>query len=194
MDKRKKPYKLSVWEDRWDTEKQCYTDVKIIDIASSEDKKPHQATSVVMSQNVNGTSTLSFTLYYRYKDPVTGKDIDNPFISLLTNERKIKINYAKEWDFALNRISPSDNNWLFEWKDFFIKTAVESSDKRSITYTCKDAFITELSKNGYAIELDSELMNNQGTVTELAETVLADTDWQVEDGTIIRERVEDYVY
>jgi hypothetical protein len=36
-----------------------------------------------------------------------------------------------------------------------------------------------LSKNGYDLVLDGELMNNSGTAAELIETVLEDTDWQL---------------
>ena len=37
-------------------------------------------------------------------------------------------------------------------------------------------FIDELSKTGFNIVLDNELQNNQGTITELAEKVLEESD------------------
>jgi hypothetical protein len=54
----------------------------------------------------------------------------------------------------------------------------------------EDAWVQELSKNGFNVILDTELMNNTGTAKELAERVLVDTDWQVESDDIV-ERVEE---
>jgi len=42
--------------------------------------------------------------------------------------------------------------------------------------------VNELSRTGWELVLDTDLNNNIGTVTELATTVLADTDWTVGAG------------
>jgi hypothetical protein len=41
--------------------------------------------------------------------------------------------------------------------------------------------VQELSKNGFNVVLDTELMNNMGDINTLAEEVLKDTDWEVSD-------------
>ena len=187
MDRTVQPYEISIWQDIWDNEKSTYIDKKILVIGDNREKRVHHAQGVNLVRNVNGTSTLTFSMYYKYRDEISGELIDNPFINMLVNERKIKIRYGVDWDFEAE-------DWKYEWKDFFIKTALESSDKKSITYTCKDSFITELSKNGFAIELDIELENNQGTVTELAEVILNNTDWAVGESELLQQRVEDYLY
>ena len=47
----------------------------------------------------------------------------------------------------------------------------------SITTT--DLFINELSRNGFEIELNQQLFNNQGTAPELGEKVLEGSDWSI---------------
>jgi hypothetical protein len=39
--------------------------------------------------------------------------------------------------------------------------------------------VTELSKNGFDLTLDTSLMNNMGTIQELGERILKDTGWGV---------------
>lgn len=102
----------------------------------------------------------------------------NPFLSLLVNERKVKV------------------FWKDEWYDFVIKNCQEDSSGKCITYTCTDVFINELSKNGFNIVLDDELENNSGTVLELAQTVLDGTDWvlDTEGSDIVQQKKEEPVY
>jgi hypothetical protein len=78
----------------------------------------------------------------------------------LVNERKVKLKY--------------DNNWY----DFIIKDIEEDSEKYLFTYTAIDLYINELSKNGYNIQLDTELQNNMGTINELSSIILEDSDWR----------------
>lgn len=86
--------------------------------------------------------------------------------------------------------------WKGEWYDFIIKNCQEDSSGKSITYTCTDVFINELSKNGFNIILDTELENNSGTVLELAETILDGTDWYLdkENSDVIQQTKEEPVY
>jgi len=48
-----------------------------------------------------------------------------------------------------------------------------------------DQHVTELSKNGFNVTLDSSLMNNLGTAEELGNRILADTDWKVASEKIV---------
>ena len=52
----------------------------------------------------------------------------------------------------------------------------ESSEEHLYTYTANDYFINELSKIGYDVVLNTELENSTGTITDLAETILKNTD------------------
>lgn len=125
-------------------------------------------------EKLNGTHTFSFKMRYVYNDE--GQKYPNPWLNLLVNERKVKV------------------KWNNQWYDFIIKNCDESSDGKSIIYTCEDQFITELSKNGFNLEFAQELGNNQGTAVELAKRVLEDTNWQVAGDTIFPEEVEEPVY
>lgn len=127
-------------------------------------------------ENINGTNTLTFKMYYTYIDIETGEKVKNPFINLMVNERKIKA------------------FWKNKWYDLVIKNIQEDSNGKSITYTCNDLFINELSKTGFELEFDEKLGNNQGTVEELGAKVLEGTDWQLGECDIIEQLTEEAVY
>lgn len=155
-------YEISLWEDiHVDGPPARYEEKKIAIIGSDSMTAPFRAREPKFVQNINGSNTLSFKVFYTYIDPETGAREDNPFLKLLVNERRVKC------------------FWKNEWYDLVIKSAQESSDGKSITYTCKDLFINELSKTGFNLEFDTELQNNQGTAQELAEKVLEGSDWKL---------------
>ena len=95
-------------------------------------------------RNVNGQNNLTFQMYKKYIDNVTGEKVVNYFSDWLINERKVKLHY--------------DNKWY----DFIIKDINENSSNYLYTYQLEDANVQELSKNGFGITLDAELMNNIG--------------------------------
>ena len=176
----KRPYEISIWEDELVTDEndnKYYKENKIAIIGSDTMTAMSKVYEPVFKENTNGEKTLTFSLKYQYFDPLVGAMVINPFVSYLVNERKVKLHYDEKW------------------YDFIIKEHVESSDGLTWTYTARDAFINELSKNGYNIEFSADLNNNQGTAIELAEKTLENTDWKVaEDSTIGPQQVSEPVY
>ena len=177
-----KPYELSIWEDRLitseDNTTKYFQEFKIAVLGSNTMTSPQKAMNPVLTENVNGEKTLTFSLAYKYFDPFLGERIENPLWKYLVNERKIKLFY---------------NN---KWYDFVIKTREESSEDNVFNYTARELFTIELGKVGYNITLDQSLNNNQGTITELAEKVLEDTDWQLDkkNTDLLQQSVQDPVY
>lgn len=163
----RKPYEISVWEDELIPEANgkpsYYKENKIMVIGTDEMTSPNKAFSPVLMKNVNGEVTLTFSMAYKYFDPASDSEVINPFIGYLINERKIKLFYDDEW------------------YDFIIVDHQEDSESMVWQYTAKDALVNELSKNGYNIEFNTELGNNQGTAIELAKATLKNTDWQVDE-------------
>ena len=159
----KKPYEISIWEDELDTSSGYYREKRIAVIGTDTMTSPNKAFSPVLKKNVNGEKSLTFSMAYTYFDPITGLKITNPFIGFLINERKVKLHYQGEWF------------------DFLIKTHEEDSESMVWTFTATDAFVDELSKNGYNIEFSTELDNNQGTAIELGKATLKNTDWEVDE-------------
>ena len=155
---------------------------KIGIIGSSSMTAQHRAMNGKLVSNVNGSNTLTFSMYHKYYDNESGEYVENPFIKLLTNERRVKLRLGNPGDADV------------EWYDFVIKNVQESSDSKVFNYTCTDLFINELSKNGYNITLDGELENNIGTPDELAEFVLAGTDWKLGESDLIHTYNEEPVY
>lgn len=152
-------YKISIWEDV--DNGSTLLEQKVAEIGSNTMIAQHRALDPVLTENANGTHTLTFKMYYRYIDTVTGEEVDNPFISLMVNERKVKL------------------FWKDKWYDFVIKDVTKDSSTKTLNFSCQDLYINELSKNGFNLEFDTELENNMGTIDELAEKVLTGTDWNL---------------
>lgn len=165
----KDKYEISLWEDFQGENDAYYSERKIATIGANDMTSPCRAYNPKLVQNVNGTNTFTFDMYMTYKENFVkdGKDktFANPFLKLLVNERKVKV------------------LWKDKWYDFIIKQCAEESSSKKITYTCKDLYVNELSKNGYDLEFDSELNNNYGTAQELVEATLKDTEWKLKEGT-----------
>lgn len=211
----KKPYEISIWEDTLtfvlgtkiagsdpaqyikrevesleginfeETQEivlaQYYKEKKLAIIGSNTMSSPIRAYSPSLKRNINGSYELTFIMNHKYYDEDYEKYIINPFTTLLTNERKIK----------LRRGSGTDAKWY----DLIIKNIQESSESKTFTYTAKAQFINELSKTGFNLEFDSELENNTGTITELAEKILEGTDWKLADNIKpIQQYIEEPVY
>ena len=179
-----KPYEISVWDDvltyvvkNGDTTSlvtsldgiegevinQFYDEQKLCIIGSNTMTSPARALNPTLTRNVNGQVILDFQMYRRYYDNEKEEKVDNSFINLLVNERKIKVKYDEKW------------------YDLIIKNVDEESDSYLQKYTATSLQINELSKTGFNLVLDTELENNTGTVIELAKKAVAETDWTIDE-------------
>ena len=167
-------YEISVWEDYFvpasGSMESHYEERKLCVIGSNTMTDDSCALEPNLVLNVNGTHTLTFKLYLSYIDTITGEKIDNPFVKLLVNERKVKA----YWDNGQEDIND-------KWYDLVVKDISEDSDSNTVTYTCEDLFINELGKSGFELNFSDEANNNQGTIYELATAVLDGTDWQLDE-------------
>ena len=152
-------YEISLWEDYSDSTS-VLKERKIAVIGSDTMESPARALEPNLVEELNGTTTFTFRMFYTYTDVRTGETYENPFGKYLINERKVKV------------------FWKNKWYDLVIKKCQEDTSRKSVTYTCKDLFINELSKQGYSLEFDTELENNVGTAQELATAVLEGSTWQ----------------
>ena len=174
-------YEISIWEDYSDETpegKKFLNERKIAVIGSDTMEAQARALEPNLVEEINGTHTFTFKMFYTYVDNETGETYSNPFGKYLINERKVKV------------------LWKNQWYDLVIKKCQEDTSKKSITYTCTDLFINELSKQGYSLEFDIELENNIGTAAELAKTTLEGSTWQYDDeaSTPIIQKTEGPVY
>lgn len=174
-----KNYEISIWEDIANGSG-IFQERKIAVIGSDSMTSEARAFDPVLVRNINGTHTLTFKMYYICNDfSLDGMEkgfekYNNPFISLMVNERKVKL------------------HWKDKWYDFIIKNCQEDSNGKSVTYTCKDLFLNELGKTGFNLEFDNELLNNSGTISELGARILEGTDWKISgsQGIILQEHEE----
>ena len=193
----KDKYEISLWQDKYvaavGSTPAHFEEEKIAVIGSNTITAPCRAYEPTLTENINGSNTFTFKMHYKFKEDRLieveeqfgeftrnlkgdGTLYDNPFLSLLVNERKVKV------------------YWKDKWYDFVIKNCQVSSDGKYCTYTCRDSYIAELSKTGFNIEFDTELENNQGTAYELALKTLEDTDWTVLEGDTIQQETEEPGY
>ena len=199
----KKPYEISVWEDKiqyvgtdgivYDNisnmpvpvDYQYYTEKRLATIGSDKMTSQTRVINPVLTRNINGTETLKFDIYYQFIDNITGEETHNPLVDLLVNERKIKLYYD---DY--------DPNHPDKWYDFIIKKDEEKARDNKYSFTCNSLAAHELGKTGFRIELDTELENNMGTVQELGKKVLENSDWQLstEGQDIIKQTVNEPLY
>ena len=120
-----------------------------------------RATGLVLTTNLNGTHNLTFQMADKFFDEEKGDFVRNEFVDSLFNECKIKLKYKGEW------------------YEFYIKNIEDQKQFKSYMkkYTCTDAFIDELSRNGYGITFDEELYNNVEEIGEFSRVILENSIW-----------------
>lgn len=122
---------------------------------------PGRAINVVLKRELKGTNTLTFDMVDGYFDSLKGDYVENELINELFPERKIKLFYQDQWfEFFIKKISEKK----------ILKNYIKS-------YTCTDAFIEELSRNGYGLTFDEDLYNNVDEIGNFSEEVLDGSLW-----------------
>lgn len=156
----KPPYELSVWDEK--LEDYIKIEKREDTIASQDMDCLGKASNIKFDSNLNGTHTLSFQMPDGYFDSKLGEFIHNEFVDNLYNEKKVKLFYDDEWyEFYVKSISDEKhlNNYMK-------------------TYNCTDAFIEELSRNGYGITFDEELYNNVEEIGTFTKEILDGSIWE----------------
>ena len=148
----KSNYEISIWQDIFVNGE--LTEDKLCVIGTHDMTSPFRALEPQLKNLLNGSNTFTFKMHRLITDPITGEKEENPFVGQLVNETKIKVN--------------DDGKWY----DLFIKNVKQDSNNSTYTYTAEDVHISELSKLGYDVTLDDQLMNNLGTAEELAKSIL----------------------
>ena len=167
-------YEISVWNDILiDGE---FIEEKVCVIGADDMSYQGKAIEPQLIRKANGEKKFTFKMYKQFVDAISGEKINNPFCNFLANERKIKLYYEDKW------------------YDFVVKNITENSSTHLNTYQLEDALVQELSKNGFEVALDAELMNNLGSAEELATEALKDTDWEVESDLFTEKTEEALIY
>ena len=163
MSIQKKEYELSVWSETLGEEGNKIEKKQFI-IGAHDMTYLGRATGSKLKTKINGTHELTFQMPDQFFDSQKGQYVDNEFTPETFNERKLKLKY--------------DGEWL----EFYVKTVTEEKKHKTLMkkYTCTDAFIDELSRNGYGITFDTELYNNVEEIGTFTETILEDSIWEYE--------------
>ena len=120
-----------------------------------------RATNVKLQTKINGTHTLTFQMPDKWFDSEIGDFVQNEFKDYVSNENKVKLYYKDQW------------------LEFFVKNVKMNKHYKSYMYeySCSDAFIDELSRNGYGLIFDTELYNNVEEIGTFTEDILEDSYW-----------------
>lgn len=90
----KEKYEISLWEDylvaATSTVGAHYEERKLCVIGSNSMTSENRAYEAKLTENINGTNTFTFKMYYYLMDD-KGQKYQNPFLNLLVNERKVKV-------------------------------------------------------------------------------------------------------
>ena len=157
----KYPYELSVWKEELNGSNSKIEEKGVI-IGAHDMTYLGKATNLVLTRKLNGTNVLTFQMPDKYFDYEKGDYIHNELIDVLYTESKLKLFYKNRW------------------YEFFIKKTEEKKQFKSymINFTCTDAFIDELSRNGYGIIFDTELYNNVEEIGTFTKETLDGSIWQ----------------
>lgn len=157
----KRNYELSVWDETLAENGQKIEKKKVI-IGAHDMDYLGRATKIKLQKTLKGTQNLSFQLPSKFFDNKIGDFVHNEFCDYLFNEKKLKLLHDGKW------------------YEFYIKSITETQQFKSVmyNYTCQDAFIDELSRNGYGIIFDTELYNNVEEIGTFSEEILEDSIWQ----------------
>lgn len=159
----KKNYQIFLCESVYRDDVLHLNDVRVCELGSSTLDFSGKAFNIEFYSKIDGTHELSFDLPSTYFDVDAGKTVDNELVKLVSNKCKIEL--------------------IVEDKTYFmvINNCVDKEEKGGMisrSYSCTDAFIEELSKTGYGIVFSDEVEGNGlGTIHELAEQVVAGTEW-----------------
>lgn len=157
----KKDYELSAWDETLGENGQKI-EKKMVIIGAHDMEYLGRATKIKLKKELKGTQTLSFQLPSKFFDNELGDYVHNEFCDYLFNERKLKLFHDGKW------------------YEFYIKNISEVQQFKSLmySYTCQDAFIDELSRNGYGITFDTELYNNVEEIGVFSEEILDGSIWE----------------
>lgn len=158
---------MSVWDETLGEEGKKIETKRAI-IATHDMSYEGKARGLQLQKKLNGTHILTFSMPSSFFDNMRGEWVHNEFCDYLFNERKLKLKYRAN--------DKSEDEWL----EFYVKSINESKNHNSIMYdyTCQDAFIDELSRNGYGITFDTELYNNVEEIGTFSEIILEDSIWE----------------
>lgn len=163
----KEPYEISIWENVVKTvegegsSKEYWDEVRALTIGGDTFDFPGRAINPIFKQNMNGTSTLTFSLYKKYFDEIEGDFVDNYIIPYIYNESKIKLKYRDKWYcYVVKEIDEDKTDGIM-----------------CFNYTCEDSFITELAKTGYEISFKEDLSNQTGELETFVDFILDGSDW-----------------
>ena len=190
-------YEISVWEDylvpkSGDTPAH-YEERKVAVLGSDRMRSSIRAIEPKLVENINQTNTFTFKMFYRLPRDFEETDLAEHQMVMNHMDVELKENPLLDYLFPEAKIKLY---WKGRWYNLVIKSTDENSEEKSITYTCIDNYVNELSRTGFNIVFDKQLENSTGTAAELASRVLKGSDWSVdlEKTELLQEWIEDAVF
>lgn len=143
----------------------------VCEVGSSTSTFSGQAFNIEFYTKIDGTHELTFNLPRYYYDEYTGKRVKNGLVELIVNKSRLELTKVKRDGETQTFYLVVNNRKDKEEKGVF-----------SYEYSCGDAYIEELAKNGYGVVFDDDVEGNGlGDIHHFSREIAKDSGWEYDE-------------
>lgn len=140
----------------------------VCEVGSSTSTFSGQAFNVEFYTKIDGTHELTFNLPRYYFDEYTGERVKNGLVELIVNKSRLELTKIKR-DGEIQTFYLVVNN----------RKDKEEKGVFSYEYSCGDAYIEELAKNGYGVVFDDDVEGNGlGDIHHFSNKIAENSGWE----------------
>lgn len=143
----------------------------VCEVGSSTSTFSGQAFNIEFYTKIDGTHELTFNLPRYYYDEYTGERVKNGLVELIVNKSRLELTKVKRDGETQTFYLVVNNRKDKEEKGVF-----------SYEYSCGDAYIEELAKNGYGVVFDDDVEGNGlGDIHHFSREIAKDSGWEYDE-------------
>ncbi len=165
----RKNYQILLCESFYENE--TFIEKPVCEVGSSTSTFSGQAFNVEFYTKIDGTHELTFNLPRYYYDEYTGKRIKNDLVELIVNKSRLELTRTsrdgepKTFYMVVNSRKDKEEKGVFSYE-----------------YSCGDAYIEELGKNGYGVVFDDDVEGNGlGDIHHFARVIEKSSGWEYDE-------------
>jgi hypothetical protein len=162
----RKNYQILLCESFYENE--TFIEKPVCEVGSSTSTFSGQAYNVEFYTKIDGTHQLTFNLPRYYYDEYTGERVKNNLVELIVNKSRLEVTKTnrdgqiKTFYMIVNSRKDKEEKGVFSYE-----------------YSCGDAYIEELGKNGYSVVFDDDVEGNGlGDIHHFAREVAKSSGWE----------------
>ena len=162
----RKNYQILLCESFYENE--TFIEKPVCEVGSSTSTFSGQAYGVEFYTKIDGTHELTFNLPRYYYDEYSGKRVKNDLVELIVNKSRLEV-------------TKTDRDGKTKTFYMIVNSRKDKEEKGvfSYEYSCGDAYIEELGKNGYGVVFDDDVEGNGlGDIHHFAREVEKSSGWE----------------